>query len=111
MGNIQVHHSKLWFAGKNENWELAKFEIHEIEENFEQILRHQKDRKETAMVPIIYPVIDSVSKAIEVQDYNKFKNNFRSLTNTCNMCHKANEYEFIEIKVPDVQSINNQVFK
>ena len=27
MSQIQVHHAKLWFAGKNENWELANFEI------------------------------------------------------------------------------------
>ena len=110
MGNIQIHHSKLWFAGKNHNWELAKFEIHEIEENFDQIKKHQKSRKETAMVPIIKPAIDSISKAIENQNYNKFENNFKLLTNTCNVCHKANNYEFIQIKVPDIQSINNQVF-
>jgi hypothetical protein len=30
MGNIQVHHNKLWFAGQNENWKLAGFELHEI---------------------------------------------------------------------------------
>jgi len=28
MSNIQVHHAKLWFAGINQNWELADFEIH-----------------------------------------------------------------------------------
>ncbi|MEO6833090.1 MAG: hypothetical protein ABI378_11270, partial [Chitinophagaceae bacterium] len=30
MSGIQVHHNKLWFAGKNQNWALADFEIHEI---------------------------------------------------------------------------------
>lgn len=111
MGNIQSHHSKLWFAGKNHNWKLAKFEIHEIEENFNQVKKHQKSRKETAMIPIVTPVIDSISRAIEEQDYDAFENNFKTLTNTCNMCHKANNYEFIQIKIPDIQSINNQVFK
>jgi len=28
MSNIQMHHAKLWFAGINQNWELADFEIH-----------------------------------------------------------------------------------
>ena len=32
MSGIQVHHNKLWFAGQNENWKLADFEIHEIME-------------------------------------------------------------------------------
>jgi hypothetical protein len=33
MSSIQVHHSKLWFAGKNQNWALAAYEeslIHSI---------------------------------------------------------------------------------
>lgn len=32
MSDIQVHHNKLWFAGQNQNWKLADFEIHEIME-------------------------------------------------------------------------------
>ncbi len=30
MSSIQMHHAKLWFAGKNENWDLANFEMEEI---------------------------------------------------------------------------------
>ena len=47
MSNIQVHHNKLWFAGKNENWELADFEINEINENLDDIKKYCKDRPET----------------------------------------------------------------
>ena len=32
MSSIQVHHNKLWFAGTNNNWKLADFEITEIKE-------------------------------------------------------------------------------
>ena len=32
MSGIQAHHSKLWFAGQNQNWKLADFEVHEIME-------------------------------------------------------------------------------
>ena len=30
MLSIQEHHAKLWFAGKNGNWDLANFEIDEF---------------------------------------------------------------------------------
>ena len=30
MSGIQTHHAKLWFAGINENWKLAAYEIKEI---------------------------------------------------------------------------------
>jgi hypothetical protein len=37
MSSIQIHHAKLWFAGKNQNWELADFEMHEIGETIDAI--------------------------------------------------------------------------
>ena len=36
MGGIQTHHAKLWFAGINDNWKLAQYEIDEFKERFEQ---------------------------------------------------------------------------
>jgi len=40
MGGIQVHHEKLWFAGTNQNWKLAGFEIHEIKESMDDIRKY-----------------------------------------------------------------------
>ena len=37
MVSIQMHHGKLWFAGKNGNWELANFELGEIRETLDDI--------------------------------------------------------------------------
>ena len=31
MGNVQIHHAKLWFAGIHNNWELSDVEINEID--------------------------------------------------------------------------------
>ncbi|MBO9531092.1 MAG: hypothetical protein J7514_15265, partial [Acinetobacter oleivorans] len=47
MGRIQVHHNKLWFAGQNQNWKLADFEIHEISEAVSDIQKYQAHRKES----------------------------------------------------------------
>jgi hypothetical protein len=30
MNGIQAHQAKLWYAGKNQNWKLANFEVEEI---------------------------------------------------------------------------------
>ena len=30
MSGIQTHHAKLWFAGINENWKLADYEVKEL---------------------------------------------------------------------------------
>jgi hypothetical protein len=111
MGNIQVHHSKLWFAGKNKNWKLADFEINEIKENLENIQKYETDRSESEMIPMIKPALDSVSDAIRKQNLLEFKNSFNLLTNTCISCHRVTKHEFIQITIPSQQNFSNQRFK
>jgi hypothetical protein len=45
MSSIQVHHAKLWFAGQNQNWELADFEMHEIDETIDAIKNFKPKEK------------------------------------------------------------------
>src|ERR1700746_2670892 len=40
---IQLHHAKLWFAGQNQNWPLADFEVHEILESLDDIRQFCQD--------------------------------------------------------------------
>ena len=111
MSQIQIHHAKLWFAGKEENWELANFEIGEIQEALEDIPRYCADRPEVKSIGMIIPAMDSLSSAVKVKDENKFRNGFILLTATCNDCHKATNHGFNVIKIPDVPPITNQFFK
>src|SRR5438105_12475819 len=76
MSSIQVHHAKLWFAGKNDNWKLADFEIHEIMEAVEDIQHYASDREEVKELPMLQPALDSVSNAINKQDKNLFNKDF-----------------------------------
>ena len=111
MANIQVHHSKLWFAGVNGNWKLADFEINEIKENLEAIQKYVTDRPESELIPMLLPALDSVAIAIQKQDFLKFKSSFNLLTNTCMNCHRDTKHEFIQIQVPDKQIFSNQNFE
>ena len=111
MSNIQTHHIKLWFAGENENWELANFEIHEIMETFEDIEKYETDRPERKLIGMINPALDSVNNAIEAKDAEQFKKSFSSLTVTCNQCHQAADFGFNVVKIPDKQPFSNQEFK
>ena len=111
MSNIQAHHVKLWFAGKNENWALADFEIHEIMEALDDIEKYQTERKESQLVGMIHPALDSVNVAIENKDAALFKDTYIALTNTCNRCHRAADFGFNIVKIPDAQPFSNQEFK
>lgn len=111
MSGIQAHHAKLWFAGINENWDLADFEIHEIMENVDAIKKYETERSESKSVSMIEPALDSVNAAIQKKDMAQFKNSFVLLTNTCNKCHRAVNYSFNDVKIPDSPPFSNQVFK
>lgn len=110
MSSIQTHHAKLWFAGQHQNWELADFEIHEIMEAIEDIKTYQTERKESALVNMLNPSLDSLNAAITHHNLPEFQDRFRSLTITCNKCHQATEFGFNVVKVPDQSFFANQDF-
>src|SRR5215467_11870193 len=80
MSGIQVHHAKLWFAAKYENWPLADFEVHEIMETLDDIKAFNTDRPEVKQLSMIQGPLDSVNAAIQAKDASKFKNAFQLLT-------------------------------
>ena len=110
MSSIQVHHAKLWFAGKNQNWKLADFEVNEIVETLDALQKYQKERKESQALPILHPAIDSVKIAIQLQNPKLFVQCFKALTNTCNTCHQSVNFAFNVVKIPDTPPFSNQDF-
>lgn len=111
MSQIQIHHAKLWFAGKYENWPLADFEVGEIQEALDDIPKFCSDRPEVKSIGIIDPAMDSVSAAIKAKDESRFDSSFTILTATCNDCHKATNHGFNLIKIPEIPPVSNQVFR
>lgn len=110
MSGIQVHHAKLWFAGKAGNWELADFEIGEIQEAVDDINKYCTDRPEVSSIPMLQPALDSLSHAIARRDAAAFNRDFVVLTNTCNNCHQVTKHGFNVIQVPATPPFPNQVF-
>ena len=111
MSAIQAHHAKLWYAGENQNWKLAAFEMDEIRETFDDVKKYETDRSETQLISMINPPLDSVTSAINLKNLTQFENSYTSLTNTCNACHQAAKFEFNVVKTPTSQMFANQDFK
>lgn len=111
MSSVQVHHNKLWFAGQNQNWRLADFEVHEIMEAVTDIQLYQSERKESQLIEMILPALDSVNRAIQQKNTALFNNSYVLLTNTCNRCHRDVDFEFNVVKIPETPPFNNQDFK
>ena len=111
MTGIQAHHAKLWFAGQNQNWPLADFEVHEIMESVQAIQDYETDREESQVIGMINPALDSVMAAIEEKNTIGFTRSYSLLTNTCNACHREVQFEFNVVTIPTLQTFSNQDFK
>jgi len=59
---------------------------------------------------MINPALDSMNAAIAKKDPVQFKNSFVLLTNTCNNCHHAVNFEFNVVTIPDKPPFSNQIF-
>src|SRR5678809_1482138 len=111
MTGIQLHHAKLWFAGQNQNWPLANFEIHEIDESLDDIGEFCKDRPEVKSIGMLKLPIDSVTNAIQQKNLPLFQTSFSLLTTTCNNCHKATDHGFNVVIIPTAPPVSNQDFR
>jgi hypothetical protein len=110
MLNMQSRHAKLWFAGNNQNWDLAAFALEEIEEAVADIKKYQSDKEETKVIDMINPAIAAVKESIEARNATGFDTNFEGLTAVCNACHTATKHSFIIIKTPLEPIFPNQDF-
>lgn len=110
MIGIQLHHSKLWYAGINHNWKLADYEMGEIKESFDDIKAVETDRPEVKTIGIIDPALTKLTAAIAAKDEKDFKESYNLLTASCNNCHTTNHFEFNVIITPTAPPVNNQDF-
>jgi cytochrome c1 len=111
MSNIQLHHAKLWFAGDNQNWALAKYEESLIISAFKKIQQYHADKPEAKIAAMINPALDSVDLSIDQKNKVSFKRGFLFLTTTCNSCHQATKKSFNVIVTPTQPPISNQLYK
>jgi hypothetical protein len=110
MTTIQLHHAKLWFAGKNGNWALAAYDESLIQSAFKKIQRYHGATAEAHAATMIDVPMDSITAAIARQDGRAFTRSFTFLTTTCNNCHAVTKHPYNVIIIPHDLPVTNQDF-
>jgi hypothetical protein len=104
MLELQLRHATLWFAGEAANWELADYQIHELEALLEEIARHHPTYREHRigeLLPrMLEPAIEEMEDAVSAGDAAAFTGGFDRLTAGCNACHVTTERGMIVIQRP-----------
>jgi len=116
MGQQQMRHIKLWFAGDAGNWKLAAYELGELKDGFDEIVQYHKTHKESpvpideAVESMVREPLAELAKAIEKKDKAEFRKTYDVVTDACNACHQATNYDFLVIVRPKANPYANQVF-
>ncbi len=109
MQDVGYHFSNLWFAGKQEHWELATFYWNETRSHLRWAVRIIPKRKDTAgrevdLEAILQSLENSPLKqledAITAQNRSDFEKAYRFTLEGCYACHKASDKPFLRPQVP-----------
>ncbi len=113
----QMRHTKLWLAGAARNWDLAAYEVDELGEGFDDVVRLHPTHKDSPVAPkdaiprMVTGPLDDVRKAVANQDPTAFARAYDALTAACNDCHQATNFGFNRVQRPATNPYPNQVFE
>ena len=112
----QMRHVKLWFAGQAENWDLAAYEVDELGEGFDDIVKFHPTHKDSPVAPkdaiprMVTEPIKELRAAVDKKDPRAFAQAYDALTASCNNCHQATNFAFNTVQTPATNPYPNQVF-
>ncbi len=112
----QMRHTKLWFAGESQNWELADYEVDELGEGFDDAVKFHPTHKDSPVAPkdaiprMVTQPLKDLRAAIEKKDRAAFETAYDAFTDSCNRCHDATNFSFNRVQRPEANPYPNQVF-
>jgi hypothetical protein len=115
MTQISYRHGKLWFASKAQNWELANYELEEIEEGLADVSQFHPSHGSIIGIPELITALmgDSVKQtalAIRNKNSTAFIAGYDAITTGCNACHQTTGFGFNVIIKPQTNIFSNQQF-
>ncbi len=111
MVDVEYHFSNLWFAGRNEQWELASFYLRETDSHLRWTVRVRPVRSirgggSVDLRPFQQSIEQSgfaqLESAIEQEDVGEFEAAYRRTLTQCHACHQAAGFAYLEHHIPEM---------
>ena len=112
----QMRHTKLWLAGQAGNWDLAAYELKELGEGFDDVVKFHPTHEESPVAPkdaiprMVTAPLAELETVVGKRDANGFGQAYDNLTKACNDCHQATNFGFNVVQRPATNPYPNQVF-
>ena len=112
MTTMQLHMGKLWFAGRANNWDLARYELDELRETMEaaQNLHSTQNGVDISkvMAAVDQSQITQLATSIEKKNQSHFTHAYDEAVSACNGCHEESAHRFIKITRSTAPPVTNQ---
>jgi hypothetical protein len=112
---VQPRHAKLGLIGREQNWVLAAYELHQLKVALTNVSKWRPRFRNMPIAELVETMTGEATKsldqAIQAMDSARFTEAFDRLTAGCNACHTALGHAFVVIQAPDQSFFANQVFR
>lgn len=92
-------YQELYWAGQDQNWEYADYQLEKIKIAIENGLERRPKRAKSAKHFLNY-VLPEMQKSIQSKDTVIFNKGFQTLTVNCNSCHAMEKVPFFNVQIP-----------
>jgi DNA-binding transcriptional MerR regulator len=92
-------YQELYWAGQDQNWEYADYQIEKIRKAIENGLERRPKRAKSAE-HFLTVVLPEMKKSLKERDTLVFNENFQMLTNNCVSCHAMEKVPHFIVQKP-----------
>lgn len=92
-------YQELYWAGQDENWEYAGYQLEKIQKAIENGLQRRPKRAASAE-HFLQVALPEMKKAVESRDTLAFSKGFRMFTANCIACHAKEKVPYFTVRVP-----------
>jgi hypothetical protein len=100
MVEVGYRYTELFWAGHDENWEFAAYQLEKIRHTIELGMERRPKRAASAG-PFLTNAIPMMKQSIEKKDSSQFEARFKLLTLSCNTCHSMEKMPFVQVHPPE----------
>jgi hypothetical protein len=102
MVEIGYRYTELYWAGQDENWKFAEYQLEKIKTALENGVERRPKRAKSAE-HFLTNVLPEIQKSIESKDALVFNKSFQLLRAECRNCHIKEDVAFIQSVIPEAR--------
>ncbi len=103
MIETNYRYNELYWAGQDENWGFAEYQLDEMLGSLEKGFVRRPERQASS-AQFVDQAAPRLMQAIESGDKEAFVESFRRFASSCNTCHTMEDVAFIQVTIPEIRT-------